>query len=596
YLDRIKIKNPRTGNLMHRVPDVGNPWLDAGVVAFSTLNYRTDPGYWAQWYPADFITESFPGQFRNWFYSLLAMSTMLGDGKPPFKTLLGFATVRDQFGKEMHKSEGNSIEFIGAANDGYELFVDLPPEKPTADALKLLPKGTLSTREELTTDRDKKPVKRVFARYKPIGADVIRWLFCRQSPAANLNFGPEPTDEVRAKFILKLWNVYALFSNYASADGYDPTAPAVPLAERPAIDRWILSDLQELIRTARTAYESYSVQSFALAAEAFIDEKLSNWYVRRNRDRFWSKNADLNEAGRQDKLAAYQTLHSVLRTLCQVLAPCVPFLSEVLWQNLRNEADEKSVHLTDFPQVDEAAIDTNLAAEMDAVLRIVSLGGAARNAAKQKVRQPLAELRVQPASDADRRAVQFFADLIQDELNVKTVTLAEANLLTMSAKLNKKTAAAKLGPNLKAAEGELAGRDLTALRATLKTAPVELAGVALESADFEFSFLAAAGWAGVEDKGTQVAIDGQLTTELKREGLARDVIRLVQDARKNLNLNLADKIQLHLGATGELAAAIDTHRDAIATAVQAVKWGELPGGTVAKIETQELTIALVKAD
>jgi isoleucyl-tRNA synthetase len=251
YVDKIKIRNPRTGNLMSRVPDVGNPWLDAGVVAFSTMKWDTDRDYWRQWYPADFITESFPGQFRNWFYSLLAMSTMLGEGEPPFKTLLGFATVRDQFGKEMHKSEGNSIEFNGAANDGYELFAEIAPDKPAAEGLKLLPKNPLGTREELTTDRDGKPVRRVMAKYKAIGADVIRWLYCRHSPAQNINFGPEPTDEIRAKFLIKLWNVFALFCNYAAADGFDGTAAEVPVRERPAVDRWILSDLQELIATAR---------------------------------------------------------------------------------------------------------------------------------------------------------------------------------------------------------------------------------------------------------------------------------------------------------------------------------------------------------
>src|SRR5581483_10063836 len=205
WVDKVKIKNPRTGNLMSRIPDVGNPWLDAGIVAFSTMKYNTDRRYWDEWYPADFITESFPGQFRNWFYALLAMSTMMTLDEPrpveerrPFKTLLGHGLVKDQYGNPMSKSAGNSIEFVAAADEGGAIL----------DA-----KG------------NRVP-------FKPIGADVMRWLYCRHDPAKNLNFGPDPANEVRAKFHIKLWNCYAFFCNYARLDGFDPSAPQVPVAER----------------------------------------------------------------------------------------------------------------------------------------------------------------------------------------------------------------------------------------------------------------------------------------------------------------------------------------------------------------------------
>jgi isoleucyl-tRNA synthetase len=192
WVDKVKIESQKhPGQRMSRIPDVGNPWLDAGIVGFSTLKYNQDRDYWKKWYPADFITESFPGQFRNWFYALLAMSTMMSDGKePPFRTLLGHGLVRDQFGHEMHKSHGNSIEFIAAADEG----------GVTVDAKG----GRLP--------------------FKAIGADVMRWLYCRSNPAANLNFGPGPADEVRAKFVLKLWNCYGFFANYAALDGFDPAA------------------------------------------------------------------------------------------------------------------------------------------------------------------------------------------------------------------------------------------------------------------------------------------------------------------------------------------------------------------------------------
>ena len=200
----------------------------------------------------------------------------------------------------MSKTGGNSIEFVAAADEG----------------------GTIS-------DPKGKPIE-----FNAIGADVMRWLYCRHNPAANLNFGPQPANEVRAKFHIKLWNCYAFFTNYARLDGYDVSLPQVPVDDRPDIDRWILSDLQSLVKTARQSYERYDVMSFCLEGERFVDDRLSNWYVRRNRDRFWSSNANLDEAGKQDKLAAYQTMHTVLLTLTKLIAPVVPFLAEVMYRNL----------------------------------------------------------------------------------------------------------------------------------------------------------------------------------------------------------------------------------------------------------------------
>ncbi len=554
WIDKIKIKNPRTGNVMSRIPDVGNPWLDAGIVAFSTMGYNTDREHWKKWYPADFITESFPGQFRNWFYALLAMSTMMSDGRPPFRHLLGHGLVRDEHGKEMHKSAGNSIEFNSAAEE--------------------------------------------------MGADAMRWLYCRSNPAANLNFGPGPINEVRAKFIIKLWNCYSFFANYARLDGFDPAAPQVPVSERQDIDRWILSDLQLLIKTAREEFEKFNVMGFCLAVEEFVDAKLSNWYIRVNRDRFWSNNAKLDAAGLKDKRAAYQTLYNVLTDLCRMCAPVVPFLTEVMWKNLRSTSNMETVHLTDYPIVDEQLIDVALSQDMDAVLRIVSLGGAARNAAKQKVRQPLAELRVSPGSDADRSAVERFPALITDELNVKRVALHSSPepMLKASAKLNKKTAAAKLGPKLKEAETALEKMDGATVAEQLRAGSFTLVGVGLETADVAIGWFAPEGWAGVVDKGTQVMIDARITPELKAEGMARDVVRLVQDARKDAGLDVADKIVLYLTSDSDaLKQAIATHRASIAAETQAIEWSDSPLTGEAftpketkKVDGQELKIMLRK--
>jgi isoleucyl-tRNA synthetase len=563
WVDKVRIESKKyPGQRMSRIPDVGNPWLDAGIVAFSTMKYNQNRPYWEKWYPADFITESFPGQFRNWFYALLAMSTMMSDGKPPFKTLLGHGLVRDQYGLEMHKSTGNSIEFISAADKGGEI----------AD-----PKG------------NKLP-------FNAIGADVMRWLYCRVNPAANLNFGPEPANEVRSKVFFKLWNTYAMFCNYATGDAFDPSAPPVPVAERQDVDRWLLSNLQLLIQEAHAAYGRYDVMSFAMKCEDFIESDLSNWYVRRNKDRLHSKTAGLNPAELKDKQAAYQTLYTTLTTLCRLMAPCIPFVTEAMWQNLRLPTDPESVHLCDFPTADESLVDAALTADMAAVRAVITLGLSARQAAKLNVRQPLAALAVQ-ADEAGRRAVQRFGDLILDELNVKSVRphTGDKPLLAVSAKLNKKTAAAKLGPRLKDAETELAATTAEQLAAR----PFVLAGVELDSADVVREYTAAAGWKGVAEGTTQVALDTTVTEALKLEGLARDVVRQVQSARKDAKLDLLDKIALHLAAGApELAKAIDAHRDAIATAVQATQWLDAPpaGGHTAtvKIDGQSLAIALQK--
>jgi isoleucyl-tRNA synthetase len=398
-----------------------------------------------------------------------------------------------------------------------------------------------------------------------------------------------------------------MFCNYATGDGFEPAGPVVPVEERQDVDRWLLSNLQLLIKDARAAYESYNVMAFALKCEDFIEGDLSNWYVRRNKDRLHSRNFDLDEAGRADKRAAYQTLYTTLTTLCRLMAPCVPFVTEVMWKNLvvnqqgaHTPGSPESVHLTEFPVADESLIDNALSQDMAAVQRVISLGLAARQTAKINVRQPLSELVVSPGSDADRRAVERFPDLILDELNVKSVRLhaAPEPLLTQSAKLNKKTAAAKLGPKLKEAEAALAAMT----PAELDASSLVIAGVELASGDIVREFSAPPGWAGVADKGTQVAVNTTITEELKLEGLARVVIRQVQDTRKNAGLDLLDKIALHLQpGSDELARAIHAHRSAIATAVQATDWSEVPLNGDAftakvKVEGQPLVIALKKAN
>ncbi|MEI7687199.1 MAG: isoleucine--tRNA ligase, partial [Planctomycetota bacterium] len=360
WIDLVKIRNPKTGNVMSRIGDVGNPWLDAGIVPYSTMGFNTDRAAWEESFPADFITECFPGQFRNWFYALLAMSTMM-TGRAPFKVLLGHGLVRDQWGDDMHKSKGNSIPFNGAA-DGEMLTGFDKPAYEIKHVLKsgeqpVIPGAYKTTVTEEIVDGQK--AKCVVAICPPMSADLMRWMYCRQAPASNINFGPGPADEVRSKMHLKLWNTYAFFCNYARLDGFDSAQPQVPLADRPDIDRWILSDLQDLIATARSSFEAFNIMAFCQKTEEFIDDKLSNWYVRRNRRRFWK-----SEQG-ADKTAAYQTLYTVLVTLTKLCAPIVPFLSDAMYQNLAGAAG--SVHLCDYPVVDASLIDIPLSQDMDAL-------------------------------------------------------------------------------------------------------------------------------------------------------------------------------------------------------------------------------------
>jgi isoleucyl-tRNA synthetase len=604
WIDLVKIKNPKTGNLMSRIPDVGNPWLDAGIVPFSTMKYNTDRKYWKKWFPSDFITESFPGQFRNWFYAILAMSTMMVN-RAPFKVLLGHGLVRDQKGDEMHKSKGNAIPFEGAVDTGYRLFHERNPiVKVEAQAHKDLPEGWLegSLKEEQIV-LENKPTLVVSAGYSPMGADEMRWLYCRHNPALNINFGPEPAEELRSKFFLKLWNTYAFFCNYARLDDFDPKAPQVPVPDRPDIDRWILSDLQLLVEKARESYRDFDVRAFCLETEKFVDDRLSNWYIRSNRRRFWK-----SEQG-QDKLAAYQTLYAVLMTLTKLIAPVNPFLSEAMYGNLMATLIPESVHLCPFPEVESNLIDKQLSADMEAVLRLVSLGSAARNTVKIKVRQPLAELKVQPGSDADRRAVERFADQICEELNIKKVTLHDpkkGSLLQVEVKLNMKTVGPKFGPRLKEVQAALAKADQTAIAEKVHAGlAVELNcadGLAtLEAADLVVQFKAGEGWCGIADRGTQIALDTRITEELAQGGMAREVTRHVQNARKEAGLEMEDRIILYLHTDADkLRKAIDVHRDYIANETLVAKWADQPLGekcfrTNVKVDGQPLLIELRKA-
>lgn len=553
WVDEVKIRCEKCGqDNVSRVKDVGNPWLDASIVPFSTMGYFSDRKYWEQWFPADFIVEALPGQFRNWFYALLAVSTMLEE-KSPFKVLKGHGLVMDDVGKPMHKSEGNAIWFEDAAEH--------------------------------------------------LGVDVMRWLYASTSPERNVLFGPKHCDEVRRELIIPLWNVYSFFCNLARVDDFKPQEHTATEEDRTLLDRWIISDLNKLIRVAHDSYGSFDVARFCAEAKRFIDV-LSTWYVRRSRRRFYG------EGWPADKRAAYATLYEVLTTFNRVLAPIIPFLSETLYQSLvvkqLNDVPE-SVHHVPFPQVNESLIDDTLSAHVTATIRLVSLGRSARKESKLKVRQPLAEILVVPASETEHKAAKLFEDHILEELNVKKVTLKEQvdELVDIVVEPNMKTLGPKFGRNASTARSlieKLDGRTVekSFQQGTPVTITVDGEDSPIDPEDVIVKHSYRGGWAGAVDGKTCVLLDTKLTPVLKNEGIARDIVRNVQNLRKDSGLDIADRILLGLVTSSDvLAEAIKQCNHYIATETLSVEIknqsSDSSHQTDIKIDGQEMTIAISKA-
>lgn len=423
WIDEVKVTCPVCHQEMTRIPDVGNPWLDAGIISFSTLidpktkkvSYLTDKKYWQEWFPADFITECFPGQFRNWFYSMIAMATQLED-KTSFKTVLGHALVRDEKGEEMHKSKGNAIWFDEAA--------------------------------------------------EKMGADVMRWLYMTHSPEINVNFGYQIADQTRRQFHLLLWNIYRFFLTYVSLN------PQIDLTDQinsnHPLDIWLMSRLNNLIKTVTTSLDKYDAMTASLSIQDFVQE-FSTWYIRRSRNRMSVNNPD-----KQDQKAALTTVYQTLITLTKLLAPFNPFLAEEIHHNLTGEL---SVHLTDWPKVEEGKINQELEKEMSLIREVISLTHATRKEAQIKLRQPLAKLTVNSIS----KPTEELVDLIAEETNVKEVVWQKNNQ-DLTVKLD-----TKLTPQLKK-EGQAREiiREIQKLRKTSGLTPDQEINISLPDWPSEF--------------------------------------------------------------------------------------------------------------
>ena len=482
WVDHVKIRCAQCGNEeVSRIKDVGNPWLDASIVSLSTMGYFSDRAYWEKWFPADFIVEALPGQFRNWFYALLAVSTMMV-GRSPFKVLKGHGLVMDDMGKPMHKSDGNAIWFDDAA--------------------------------------------------ETIGVDVMRWLYAATPPERNVLFGPKHADETRREVILPLWNVYSFFCNLARVDKFDPNVHTVADEERSVLDRWILSDLHQLIDTAHESYSKFDVLKLTTASQRFIDV-LSTWYVRRSRRRFYGSEWT------SEKRAAYATLYEVLTTLNRVIAPIIPFMAESVYQNLvvgHLTDTPASVHHVPFPDSDKGKIDDRLSRLVDASLHLMSLGRSARKASKLKVRQPLSELVIVPATTEQREAVELFEDHFLEELNVKKVSIRDdaSDMVSISLQPNMKLLGAKFGKETaiaRAAIEALSGVEVDKLFADGQLAPYEVGARKEMLSPEEVEIVKSYGndWAGAADGATVVMVRTELTPELVAEGTARDIIRNVPE-------------------------------------------------------------------
>lgn len=372
FIDEVAIACPHCKAPTQRIEDVGNPWLDAGIVAYSTISannkeplYTQNKQEWEKWFPANFITESFPGQFKNWFYALIAMSTVMED-RPPFKTVLGFATCTGEDGRPMHKSWGNAVEF----NEGAE----------------------------------------------KIGVDVMRWMFARQNPAENMLFGYKKADEVRRQFYLMVWNVYKFFVDYATLEKVEMQGPPdLSLSKKSILDQWIMERLSTYVSEAKASYEKYEVQPVALKGEAFMND-ISTWFIRRSRDRVW-----VNSDDAADKQSFYTTLHAVLTVFSVVVSPIMPFITETIFTNLTGE---KSVHLTKWIDLTLPG-DTKTVENMAVIRSLAEAGHRVRKENKLKVRQPLASVTIALAKGTVFEESEALLAVLKSELNVKKIVITK---------------------------------------------------------------------------------------------------------------------------------------------------------------------------
>ena len=545
YLDELTCTCPKCGGKMKRTPEVIDCWFDSGSMPFAQYHYPFEnKDLFDETFPADFISEAVD-QTRGWFYTLLAISTILF-GRAPFKNCIVLGHVNDKDGVKMSKHKGNVV-----------------------DPWSVLDKQ---------------------------GADAVRWYFYTNSaPWIPSRFGAEAVSEVQRKFQGTLWNTYAFFALYAEIDGYDPSKYDLKSCKLTLMDKWVLSKLNTLVKNVDAMLAKYNITDSARAIQDFSDV-LSNWYVRRGRDRYWG--SEMTE----DKAAAYTTLYTVLTTLAKVIAPYTPFMAEMMYQNLvpafYPDAPE-SVHLCDFPVADESFIDPALEAGMGDVLDVVALGRAARNAGNLKNRQPLAEMLV--ASNRPLGLNEELTAVALDELNVKKMTFVEdgASLVKYVLKPQLRTLGPKYGKRLGAITKFLAtcnGAEVVAAVRGGGSYTVDLDGpVVLLEEDLQIFTESAEGYSAVAGGGITVALDTRLTEELLDEGCERELVSKIQTMRKEAGFEVTDRICVYYAAEGRAEKMLERASFAKDVLAERVERGEAEGFTkTIDVNGEKAVITLVR--
>lgn len=512
FIDAVTIKCPECGGQMKRVPEVIDCWFDSGSMPFAQHHYPFEnKEVFEQQFPADFISEAVD-QTRGWFYSLLAVSTLIFN-KAPYKNVIVLGHVQDENGQKMSKSKGNAVDPMDALRE--------------------------------------------------YGADAIRWYFyINSAPWLPNRFYGKAVQEGQRKFMGTLWNTYAFYVLYAEIDQFDPTKHKLEYDQLTVMDKWLMSKLNSLIKKVDEDLANYKVTEAARALQVFTDE-MSNWYVRRCRDRFWAKGME------QDKVSAYMTLYTALVTLSKLAAPMIPFMTEQIYQNLVRNVDKsapESIHLCDYPQVNEQLIDKKLEVDMDEVLDIVVLGRAARNEANIKNRQPIADMYVKSDNVLDK----FYTDIIKDELNVKQVSFRDdvEDFVNYTFKPQLKTVGPKYGKQLGKIKEALAHLDGPAAMKKLKSdgaLEFDFDGekISLTMDDLLIETAKSENFVSQEDNQVTVVLDIRLTPELIEEGFVREVISKVQTMRKEAGFEVTDHIILSQSDNDKLAEIIKANVDQV---------------------------------
>ena len=511
YVDHIQLVS-KTGKPMRRETDLIDVWFDSGSMPYAQIHYpfenkdKIDDG---RAFPADFINEGVD-QTRGWFFTLHAIATMVFDSVA-FKNVISTGLVLDSKGDKMSKHKGNVVN--------------------------------------------------PFDMIHKYGADAVRfYMMTNSEPWDNLKFDEHGVDEVRRKLFGTLYNTYSFFALYANVDGFDPETPQIPLADRPEIDRWILSCLHSLVRKVDKELEAYDPTRAGRLIDSFVNDDLSNWYVRLNRKRFWGKEMS------NDKLSAYQTLYSCLLTVAKLLAPFAPFYSDRLYHDL--EGGLQSVHLDTFPVADDAFIDADLEERMSMAQKITSMTLALRRKVNIKVRQPLQQIMIPAVSESQKAHVEAVKDLIMNEVNVKDIRFVEGeDILVKSVKCNFRTMGKKYGKLMKGVAARINSLDQHEISELEKnghlTIDVEGQQLVIDATDVDIISEDIPGWLVSNEGNLTVALEVELNDELVKEGTARELINRIQNLRKDSGLEITDRIKVTIAPDENTNSAIEAYSDYI---------------------------------